>query len=54
MVSMHGRQLHGHNGVPPKLIKLVAGIVCNPLFYLLNECFVQSIFPSEIKLAQVT
>ena len=44
----------GHDGVPPKLMKLVAGILCNPLCYLLNECFVQSTFPDELKLAQVT
>ncbi len=26
----------------------------NPLCYLLNECFVQSVFPNELKFAQVT
>ncbi len=39
---------------PPKFIKLAAGILCNPLCYLLKKCFVQSTFPDELKLAQVT
>ncbi len=35
------------------MVALAAGILCNPLCYLLNECFVQSIFLDELKLAQV-
>ncbi len=40
----------GCDGIPPKLIKLASGVLCNPLYYLLNECFMQSIFPTILNL----
>ncbi len=52
--DVNARKTTGCDGVPRKLIKLAAGVLCNPFCYLLNECFVQSIFPQEVKLAQVS
>ncbi len=51
--GLNARKATGCDGTPPKLIKLASGVLCNQLCYLLNECFVQSIFPNELKLAQV-
>ncbi len=52
--SLNARKATGCDGIPPKLIKLASGVLCNPLCYLINEYFGQSIFPNELKLAQVT
>ena len=44
----------GHDGVPPKLLKAGAKVLCYPLLHLVNKCIEQSIFPSSLKKAEIT
>ena len=41
------------DNIGPKLIKSVAGEICNPLQYIYNLSFEQGIIPDKLKLAKV-
>jgi hypothetical protein len=44
----------GYDGQPAKLIKAGASILCYTLLPIVNGCFVNSVFPTDLKYAEVT
>ena len=43
----------GPDNIRPKLIKSVAGEICDPLQYIYNLSFLQGTVPDKLKLAKV-
>ena len=48
------RKSPGHDKIPPKLLKLGAGILCKPIQSLINMSIRTSSFPNVLKYAEVT
>ena len=44
----------GYDGIPARLIKLGASILCNPIATIINNCLKSSTFPNELKKAEVS
>lgn len=43
----------GHDSLQPSIIKLISDVIADPLAHVINLCFEQSIFPKELKIANV-
>ena len=52
--TLNPRKATGHDGIPPKLLKLGAHVICNTLTSLVNMSISTSIFPNTLKYAEVT
>ena len=43
----------GHDSLQPSIMKLVSDVIPDPLAHVINLCFEQSVFPEELKKANV-
>lgn len=43
----------GHDYLQPSIVKLISDVIADPLAHVINLCFEQSIFPNELKIANV-
>ena len=53
IMNLKNNKAPGPDNIGPKLIKFVAGEICNPLQYIYNLSFEQGIIPDKLKLAKV-
>ena len=52
-MNLKNNKAPGPDNIGPKLIKFVAGEICNPIQYIYNLSFEQGIIPDKLKLAKV-
>ena len=52
--QLNSKKSAGCDNFPPKLIKLGASILCQPLTYIINKCIQSNIFPNALKYAEVS
>ena len=50
---MDGQKATGNDSIPPKLLKANAHYLCNTITFIVNKCTIDSIFPDDLKLADV-
>ena len=53
LYKMNTKKATGHDNIPPKLLKLGANILAGPITFLINESIKTSIFPDQLKCANV-
>jgi hypothetical protein len=54
MCGLDIRKATGYDNLPPKIIKAGADILANPICYIINQCIDKSIFPDDLKNANVS
>ena len=52
--SINTKKSMGHDQLPPKMIKLGAEYLCKPITSLINMSFETSVYPHDLKAAEVT
>jgi len=53
IMNLKNNKAPGPDNIGPKLIKFVAGEICNPLQYIYNLSFEQGIIPDKLKVIPV-
>ena len=52
--NLNIEKVTGFDNVPPKILKLGAEILSSPICNIINKCIDVSLFPNDLKLANVT
>lgn len=54
LANLNSRKSPGYDGIPVKLVKLGADVLCYPVQQLVNKCIELSLFPTALKRAEIT
>ena len=52
--KLNHKKANTFNGIPTKILKENCDICCQPLYNIVNDCIENSVFPRELKLADMT